>query len=487
MKFVKELLVITLLFWPLGVLGAGISESTQMCLECHRMVTPGIVSNWESSIHAKVSPLEALKRTKLKQEISATSFPNSLKKNVVGCAECHTLNPNIHKDSFEHNGFKVHVIVTPKDCAVCHPKEFQQYTLNKMDWAYKNLMGNPVYFQLVKAIVGLPDNSKGIIAQKMPEPSVLEDSCLACHGTRVKVEGFKERDTDFGNMKFPILKGWPNQGVGRINPDGSRGCCTSCHTRHSFSIAMARKPYSCAQCHKGPDTPAYKVYSVSTHGAIFKSSGNKWDFKDTPWVLGKDFKAPTCATCHVSLLVDTDGNIIARRTHRFNDRLAERIFGIYAHLQPTSPDTSQIKNAQGLPLPTGLFGNPAKGYLIAPQQAQIRRQKMVAICLNCHSQNWVRGHFDRLQKIIIETNERTKVATQLLTQAWKAGINQGLPQGKPIFDETIEKMWAKQWLFYENSVRFSAAMAGHDYGTFAKGRFDSIENLIRMEDLLKSR
>ena len=90
--------------------------------------------------------------------------------------------------------------------------------------------------------------------------------------------------------------------MGRINPDGSKGACTACHTRHGFSIEMARKPYTCSQCHKGPDVPAYAVYMVSKHGNIYDSLESKSDFSAVPWVPGKHFTAPTCATCHVSLL-----------------------------------------------------------------------------------------------------------------------------------------------------------------------------------------
>jgi hydroxylamine dehydrogenase len=57
--------------------------------------------------------------------------------------------------------------------------------------------------------------------------------------------------------------------VGRVNLDGSRGACSACHTRHRFSIEMARKPYTCKECHVGPDVPAFKVYSASKHGNIF--------------------------------------------------------------------------------------------------------------------------------------------------------------------------------------------------------------------------
>jgi len=133
-------------------------------------------------------------------------------------------------------------------------------------------------------------------------------------------------------MTFAVLSGWPNQGVGRINPDGSRGSCSSCHARHAFSIEVARKPYTCAQCHKGPDVPAYPVYQVSKHGNIQASSDHEWDYDAVPWQPGEHFNAPTCATCHASLLANADGVVLAARSHRMNDRLFTRLFGLpYAH------------------------------------------------------------------------------------------------------------------------------------------------------------
>ena len=74
-----------------------------------------------------------------------------------------------------------------------------------------------------------------------------------------------------GEIDVPDLANWPNQGVGRINPDGSLGACTSCHPRHSFSIEVARKPYTCSQCHLEPYVPAFEVYKESKHGNIFLS------------------------------------------------------------------------------------------------------------------------------------------------------------------------------------------------------------------------
>jgi hypothetical protein len=42
-------------------------------------------------------------------------------------------------------------------------------------------------------------------------------------------------------------------------------------------------------------------------------------------------------------------------------------------------------------------------------------------------------------------------------------------------------------LLYANSVRFSSAMAGSDYGVFDYGRWFMSRNLIEMQDWLKSR
>ena len=201
---------------------------------------------------------------------------------VIGCAECHTINPRKHPDTFEHEGYTVHVVVTPHDCATCHPTEVKQYSRNLMSHAYGNLNENPVYRDLMELTNGVATYDNMKITYRKPDAEIHAESCNYCHGTTIEVKGSTTRDTDFGEMTFPILTGWPNQGVGRINPDKSMGSCTSCHTRHQFSIQMARKPYTCAECHKGPDVPAYKVYEVSKHGAIFSSLASNGILKTYP-------------------------------------------------------------------------------------------------------------------------------------------------------------------------------------------------------------
>jgi hypothetical protein len=112
---------------------------------------------------------------------------------------------------------------------------------------------------------------------------------------------------------------------------------------------------------------------------------------------------------------------------------------------------------------------------------------MQSVCKACHSTGWIENHFAGLNHTIEMSNEMTKTATMILSDAWSLGLAEGLPQGASVFDESIEKMWVRQWLFYANSCRFASAMAGSDYGVFEKGRWDLSENIQNMLDWVKVR
>jgi hypothetical protein len=418
-----------------------------------------------------------------KRRVSFENIPERLARIVVGCAECHTMNPESHADTFDHSGFQVHTVVTPEDCSVCHPVERAQYAENLMSHAYGNLQNNAVYRDMANATTGLQHLKNDKITLENPDKETDADSCFYCHGTVVEVTGIAPRETDFGAMDFPVLSGWPNQGVGRINPDNSKGTCSACHTRHQFAIEMARKPYTCSECHKGPDVPGYKTYAVSKHGNIFFALRKEWNFKAVPWTVGKDFSAPTCATCHVSLVMTKDGQVVAERTHQMSNRIAWRIMGlVYAHPHTKSPDTTIVRNSAGLPLPTELTGEPVMTYLIDAKEQNRREKTMQGVCLSCHSQQWVEGQFARLHNTIETTNAMTLTATKILLRAWDKGVAKGLAQNDSIFNEAIEKKWVEQWLFFANSTRYAAAMVGADYGSFANGRWFLSKNIQEMSD-----
>jgi hypothetical protein len=463
---------------------ASISEETQGCLNCHKMYTPGIVEDWLNSRHSRTTPQEALKQDAIARRISSENVPEKLASHAIGCYECHSLNPENHKDNFEHMGYKINVIVTPNDCKTCHSIEVEQYLGSKKGNAHKNLMKNPVYHTLVKSVTGLKTIEDGKIKLHDPTQNTLNDVCLGCHGTILEVQGMKQVVTKMGEITVPNILNWPNQGVGRENPDGSLGSCTSCHTRHGFSIKEARKPYTCSQCHAEPDVPAWYVYKVSKHGNIFSARSHEWDFDAVPWAVGRDFLAPTCATCHNSLIVSpSSGEVIAERTHDFGSRLYMRIFGlIYSHPQPKSGNTSVIKNTDGLPMPTTFTGQMAQDYLIDQQEQQNRLGKLKSVCTSCHSSDWTNQHFVKFENHVVETDKMTLAATQLVQKAWDLKI---ADSANP-FDEAIEQMWIRQWLFYSNTVRYASAMTGaYDYTGFNFGWWDLSENLQHMNDMIE--
>jgi hypothetical protein len=463
-----------------------VSGATEECLGCHATLHPGIVESWKKSRHGATTPGQALAVKGLGRKVSGQAVPDELKNVVVGCAECHNLNPGSHQDTFDHNGYDIHVVVSPKDCAVCHTQEGEQFDRNLMAHAHGILVNNDVYGMLVRAVNETPVFDKEKVGTKPSNALTEGESCLYCHGTKLSVTGTVTRETEMGEMTFPVISGWPNQGVGRINLDGSRGSCAACHTRHDFSIEVARKPYTCKECHVGPDVPANKVYEASKHGNIFSATNKNWDFTSVPWTVGKDFAAPTCAGCHMSLLVNTEGMVLVKRSHEVKDRLPWRIFGlIYAHSHPKEPDTSVIRNKNGLPLPTDFSGGSADQFLYDEKQRATAQKEMQASCLACHHQSWVDGHWIRFVNSIGETNRTVLAGTRIMEEIWKRGVAAGIDKASNPFDEFIERVWSDSWLFYANTARFASAMGGGgDYGVFADGRYHLTQSVRQLEDRL---
>jgi hypothetical protein len=466
---------------------APVSDITAECIDCHESFQPGITEDWKHSRHAAATPGEAMKVEGLARKVSSESVPEELQAVAVGCAECHMLRSEAHADTFDHNGYDIHVVVSPDDCRTCHSEEAEQFSKNLMSHAYRNLAENPVYHQLQENIIGEPSVEKGMKISIAPSDADTQaEACYYCHGTKLEAAGTEIRDTmAAGELEFPVIEGWPNQGVGRINLDGSRGACTACHTRHRFSIEMARKPYTCKECHVGPDVPVYKVYSASKHGNLFSTHEKEWDFNKVPWTVGEDFTAPTCAACHVSLLVDTWDVQIASRTHQMNDRIPWRLFGlIYAHPHPESPDTTIIRNRDGQPLPTDFAGGVADGFLIGKEEQDRRAATIQQTCLACHDTSWVSGFWRRFENTIEKTNASTKAATEIMQEIWARKLAD--PQNP--FDEAVERLWSDNWLFYANTTRFASAMGGGgDYGVFADGRYQISKNILELQDWLMLR
>ena len=78
-------------------LASGTSKESQACIACHESGTaPLAVQQWALSRHAQVG---------------------------IGCYECHQAEEK-RPDAFDHFGYSISVLVTPKSCGTCHVPRF---------------------------------------------------------------------------------------------------------------------------------------------------------------------------------------------------------------------------------------------------------------------------------------------------------------------------------------------------------------------------
>ncbi|MDA8139701.1 MAG: multiheme c-type cytochrome [Desulfobacteraceae bacterium] len=371
----------------------------QTCIECHKSKTPGIFEDWRNSAHAKAD---------------------------VHCDKCHhaTDGQNVLVSHLKYYAKPIAVVVSPKNCQGCHPKQAEQYARSKHANTFEIMW---------KIDLWLNDGMNNAIEKTT--------GCYACHGSKVEVEN-----------GTPISGTWPNVGVGRINPDGSKGSCTSCHTRHRFSLAEARKPEACGQCHLGPDHPQFEIYNESKHGAIYRTEGAQWRFDpdNHQWRAGVDFRAPTCAACHMSAITGQYPS-----SHDVTERLSWEL---------QAPIT--IRPDQFKPFP-------------ANTDWRLERQKMMAACRQCHSETWTQDHFNNLDQVIENYNQQYFTpAKSMMDQLYTAG----LVSKEKYFDEEIEWQYYEFWHHEGRRARMGTAMMAPDYAWWhgfyeLKHRFAHIEGM----------
>ena len=412
-------------------------DPTDRCLSCHASVSPGITASWQRSAHAFAE---------------------------VSCATCHTAQEG-DPSGRDHFGFAMTPVVSPNYCAACHPREVRQNSRTKHAWTA--FIGNlkPYYTEAVS--LGLdplsqetarkldPDAmAKTAVTPLIPDSGVLKMTgildrkdythnnvnigCAQCHGTFVIAE------------PDGSLIGWPNTGIGRVNPDGSLGSCASCHTRHTFSVAEARKPHTCGQCHLGPDHPQIEIYEESKHGNIYEALGESWNWDAPADEWGPDdIGAPTCATCHMSGF----GGAV-NTTHDVGERL-------YWELQPKR-SVPQWKNADQVE-------DLVLQRVSDPVGAQAGRLKMQTVCNQCHSSRWTEGYFVEFDNVVSDYNILWGYVDGLLAEAYANGL---ADKANPI-DEMPEIYHYLIWHHSGRRWRMGAAMMGPDWAHW-NGAIDTI-------------
>ena len=357
---------------------AKLSEESAACLTCHESELPGLVKEWRHSRHYSGN---------------------------VGCYECHAAQA-AEADAVEHNGYTISVIVSPKDCSKCHLNEFTQFEAS--------------HHADAGAILGSLDNMLGEVVEG---PATADSGCKQCHGGVVKVNPDKTLD--------PAT--WPNSGMGRINPDGSKGSCAACHSRHSFAAGLARQPENCGKCHLGPDHPQKEIYEESKHGIAYYANIGRMSLDSASWIVGVDYSAaPTCATCHMSATKDLplSHDVGARISWTLRPAISQKI------------DAAALK-----------AGRQVKTW-------EARRGDMKKVCANCHTSSYVGNFYKQYDAMVEEYNKKFAGPATDIYNKLRAS---GLLTSDIDFDEPLEWTYYYLWHHEGRRARMGTSMFAPDY------------------------
>jgi hydroxylamine dehydrogenase len=346
-----------------------LANSSDKCVTCHKEATPGIVDQLSHSAMASAE---------------------------VTCRDCHEVKAD-YPGAVEHEGSYVLAAPTTTMCQKCHEAEVAQY--------YQSRHSLPAYV----AVAGSKDLSPALMAmyQAIPEGSFAPDKArnaiAALEGSAI---------TPFACENC--------HSIGAPAADGSVGRCEKCHIRHEFSLAQARKPETCNNCHIGPDHPQWEIYQESAHGILYATNGSTWNWNAEPGNLTvTDFPAPTCALCHISGF-GTNGT-----THDVGDRLSWFLFASLSQQRPNWQDN---------------------------------RTRMQSVCFECHNKTFITNMYTAAVAATQQVNTWVQQANDLIAPLQ----NQGLINTNN-FDEPIDFTYFNLWHYWGRTTKFGLWMQGPDY------------------------
>lgn len=382
------------------------SDETKECVACHKKISQSIVQQWGDSKHYRAN---------------------------VGCYECHAADKDdadafLHEEKRVGEGKHISVIVSPKDCANCHKKEVDEYQ------ASHHSQGGRIIGSLDNLLADVAEGNRAMKTPAFPDgvSAAVVNGCWQCHGSEVKVN--RDKETKEYEGLDPAT--WPNSGIGRINPDKSRGSCSACHSRHKFSVEQARHPENCGKCHMGPDHPQEEIYYESKHGIAFHANKDKMNMDRAKWIAGEDYDAaPTCATCHMSASKGPDGQPV---THDVGMRISWNNRPAIS-IRPEKTDEKM-----------GLAG--------ANVNWETRRDNMKEVCSSCHGTSFIESFYIQYDAQIELYNNKFgfpglamyKAAVPLLPKDMK-------------FANHIDYTWFEIWHHEGRRARHGASMMGPDW------------------------
>jgi hydroxylamine dehydrogenase len=362
---------------------ASLVKATGKCAECHAHQQYSVVHEYEMSKHALKS---------------------------LTCLDCHQQAQGQEKK--EHNGFVITTHMTAGNCRPCHEQVYQQFLRSRhaaTSWAAvmgeKGLTVEQADFA-EKYNPGYVKRPANALAQ-LEGTSAIGGGCGQCHA------------------------------IGKPNEDGTIGNCTACHTRHTSSVAIARRPNTCGQCHMGPDHSQIEIYEESRHGILFAAQERQLNMEaESKSLTTRDMFVPTCATCHMSGI---NGLTV---THDPGERLS------YFLADAISKQRPNFLQAQA---------------------------NMKQICNQCHSKTLIDRVYNQAEDVLKSTNEKVQKAQDLVAGLRKDGVLGPQPYQKPI-DFLVFDLWH----YDGRTSKHGAFMGGADFVQW-HGNYELLRKQVQLE------
>lgn len=362
-------------------------KATGKCAECHSRQQYSIVHEFEMSKHAAKG---------------------------VTCLDCHQPQKGQEKDKQSHNGFEITVHITPANCRTCHEQIYQEFVRSRHaapSWAavYGEQGLNPEQVTFAEKLhpgyIKRPANA--LVA--LEGPTAVGAGCAQCHA------------------------------IGKPHDDGSIGNCTACHTRHTSSVAIARLPRTCGQCHMGPDHSQIEIYEESRHGILFAAQQRQLNLAAPPKELStRDMFVPTCATCHMS------GINGLKVTHNPGERLSYFL--------------------------ADAITKPRPNYA----QAQVN---MKQVCNQCHTQPFIERVYAQAEEVVGVTNAKVQKAQDLVATLRKDGL-----LGQKPFQKPIDFLLFDLWHYDGRTSKHGAFMGGADFVQW-HGNYELLKKQVELESM----
>ena len=321
------------------------------------------------------------------------------KSGEVDCADCHG---SAHMSKADVDKAE---LPTEKTCQKCHEEQHDQYMAGKHSAAWI-------------AMSSMPTNGL------QPHPFIQGlKGCGGCHKVGIRDAATK--------------------GKGYGSP------CDSCHTRHKFSKAEARRPEACRTCHMGFDHPPWEMWSASKHGVIYLTEG------DTG-------RAPKCQTCHME-----NGNHDVMTAWGFLALRLPEDDQEWMGYRATILKGLQVLDANGKP--TGRLEVVKAGKVARLDKASWKkeRERMVKVCVRCHSEKYARTNLHNADMMIKAADKLMAEAIEIVAGLYKDGILKPQP-GKPAYPDILA--------FYDNMTPIEETL----YVMFLEHRMRAFQGAFHM-------